>query len=168
TVPYGTSYPAFSAAPSSYANTPGGDNYLFNNFNAGSSYVNHVNHFLNNNNNRNNRFELDGYAAYQPPPTEGPGPGPVDTLSSYPTNSNTPGYFNGYTQGPGYWGKTFFIWPPDPRMPIAPPMPLAKRQTMVKSFLRDFGFTANEISTNLAVQGIYQANSVPGSQNWPW
>jgi hypothetical protein len=25
--------------------------------------------------------------------------------------------FNGYTQGPGYWGKTFFIWPPDPRGP---------------------------------------------------
>ena len=23
--------------------------------------------------------------------------------------------FAGYTQGPGYWGKTFFIWPPDPR-----------------------------------------------------
>ncbi|HEV2947087.1 MAG TPA: hypothetical protein VGX70_06910, partial [Gemmataceae bacterium] len=22
--------------------------------------------------------------------------------------------FKGYTQGPGYWGKTFFIWPPDP------------------------------------------------------
>jgi hypothetical protein len=22
---------------------------------------------------------------------------------------------SGYTQGPGYWGKTFFIWPPDPR-----------------------------------------------------
>lgn len=22
--------------------------------------------------------------------------------------------FNGWTQGPGYWGKTFFIWPPDP------------------------------------------------------
>ena len=21
---------------------------------------------------------------------------------------------NGYTQGPGYWGKTFFVWPPDP------------------------------------------------------
>jgi Flp pilus assembly protein TadG len=21
---------------------------------------------------------------------------------------------NGYTQGPGYWGMTFFIWPPDP------------------------------------------------------
>jgi len=23
--------------------------------------------------------------------------------------------FKGYTQGPRYWGKTFFIWPPDPR-----------------------------------------------------
>ena len=22
--------------------------------------------------------------------------------------------FKGYTQGPGYWGKTFFIWPPQP------------------------------------------------------
>ncbi len=22
--------------------------------------------------------------------------------------------FKGYTQGPGYWGKTFFLWPPDP------------------------------------------------------
>ena len=22
--------------------------------------------------------------------------------------------FNGYIEGPGYWGKTFFIWPPDP------------------------------------------------------
>ncbi len=25
--------------------------------------------------------------------------------------------FRGYTQGPRYWGKTFFIWPPDPRGP---------------------------------------------------
>jgi Putative Flp pilus-assembly TadE/G-like len=25
------------------------------------------------------------------------------------------GTFYGYTQGPGYWGKTFFIWPPNPR-----------------------------------------------------
>lgn len=23
--------------------------------------------------------------------------------------------FAGYTEGPGYWGKTFFVWPPDPR-----------------------------------------------------
>jgi Flp pilus assembly protein TadG len=23
--------------------------------------------------------------------------------------------FKGYSTGPGYWGKTFFVWPPDPR-----------------------------------------------------
>ncbi len=23
--------------------------------------------------------------------------------------------FQGYVMGPGYWGKTFFVWPPDPR-----------------------------------------------------
>ncbi len=28
-----------------------------------------------------------------------------------PQQGNT---FYGYQQGPGYWGKTFFIWPPDP------------------------------------------------------
>ena len=27
----------------------------------------------------------------------------------------TPGRFKGYTVGPGYWGKSFFMWPPDPR-----------------------------------------------------
>ena len=27
--------------------------------------------------------------------------------------------FKGYSEGPGYWGKTFFIWPPDPRGPSA-------------------------------------------------
>ncbi|QEL13245.1 pilus assembly protein TadG-related protein [Limnoglobus roseus] len=29
------------------------------------------------------------------------------------TRSGTP--FQGYSMGPGYWGKTFFMWPPDPR-----------------------------------------------------
>ncbi len=36
------------------------------------------------------------------------------------TNFETNGYgasFKGYTEGPGYWGKTFFMWPPDPRGP---------------------------------------------------
>ncbi len=32
------------------------------------------------------------------------------------TDAAMPSYvnFQGYTKGPGYWGKTFFIWPPDP------------------------------------------------------
>src|SRR5262249_7839502 len=34
--------------------------------------------------------------------------------------------FFGYTMGPGYYGKTFYMWPPDPRAPadnaaVAPP-----------------------------------------------
>ncbi|MBY0458315.1 MAG: hypothetical protein K2V38_13320, partial [Gemmataceae bacterium] len=31
--------------------------------------------------------------------------------------------FQGYSMGPGYWGKTFYIWPPDPRFsgnPLSP------------------------------------------------
>ena len=42
--------------------------------------------------------------------------------TTYNSNWATQGYkkfnggktFNGYTVGPRYWGKTFFIWPPDP------------------------------------------------------
>lgn len=29
--------------------------------------------------------------------------------------------FVGYSMGPGYWGKTFYIWPPDPRAPVNVP-----------------------------------------------
>ncbi len=29
------------------------------------------------------------------------------------------GTFQGSSMGPGYWGKTFFIWPPDPRFDMA-------------------------------------------------
>ena len=51
--------------------------------------------------------------------------GPLNP-ATYPTLSgNTPANilvpaadrFKGYSMGPGYWGKTFFIWPPDPRAP---------------------------------------------------
>ena len=27
----------------------------------------------------------------------------------------TNGPFQGYSMGPGYYGKTFYMWPPDPR-----------------------------------------------------
>jgi hypothetical protein len=43
------------------------------------------------NSTRDATFETSGYTAY----------GMAST-------------FSGYTIGPGYWGKTFFIWPPDP------------------------------------------------------
>ncbi|MBX9623651.1 MAG: hypothetical protein K2X82_07535, partial [Gemmataceae bacterium] len=29
--------------------------------------------------------------------------------------------YQGFSMGPGYWGKTFFVWPPDPRAPVGDP-----------------------------------------------
>ena len=86
--------PAFSAAPTTYATTPGGDNYL----QSSGSYIQTVSSLL-------------GFAV----PT-------TNTQTASSLNWCRNGYqgqtataFNGYTQGPNYWGKTFFIWPPDPK-----------------------------------------------------
>lgn len=83
--------PAFVPAPASYATTPGGDNYLTVNKNSGGGYAYSVTDLLNNGKTYDSNFETQGYAAYSMAPT-----------------------FYGYTQGPGYYGKTFFIWPPNP------------------------------------------------------
>src|SRR5204862_37583 len=29
--------------------------------------------------------------------------------------------YQGFSMGPGYWGKSFYIWPPDPRAPVGNP-----------------------------------------------
>lgn len=87
--------PAFSDAGSAFASSPGGDDCLKTDQNGGSSYAHTAAEVLNissvNNSTRDATFESSGYAAY----------------------GMTAG-FNRYTQGPGYFGKTFFIWPPDP------------------------------------------------------
>src|SRR5262249_43372754 len=36
-----------------------------------------------------------------------------------PSNAGYGANYQGFTVGPRYWGKTFFIWPPDPRTPDA-------------------------------------------------
>lgn len=90
------STPAFTAAPSSITNTaPGGDNAP----QYGGSYVPTVTTYLNN--------------ANPPQPM-------MLSFSRTPNNvAGSPGSTgyagNGYTQGPAYWGSTFFMWPPDPR-----------------------------------------------------
>jgi len=77
---------AFAPAPPTITNTqPGGDSYVFK---KGSTTVPAV-----------NWQEIQGNATT--PPT-----------ALYTGNG---GNAYGYTQGPGYWGKTFFLWPPDPR-----------------------------------------------------
>src|SRR5262249_47634200 len=41
--------------------------------------------------------------------------GATATQVTNQTDAPMPSYtnFQGYTQGPGYWGTTFFMWPPD-------------------------------------------------------
>src|SRR5208282_1333959 len=90
--------PAFSAAPSSYATTPGGDVPAKSNSGTSASYAQTVGQVLNisspGNSTYNSTFETQGYAGLN-------------------MTTGTLG-FQGYTQGPGYWGKKFYYWPPDP------------------------------------------------------
>ena len=69
---------------------------------------------------RNASWELDGYSNY----TNGSLSNAASGQSSY---TNAP--FYGYTQGPGYYGKTFFIWPPDPRQPLTTTQQLDARSS---------------------------------------
>ena len=84
--------PAFSPAPSSYATLPAGDDSPSKNFDAGPGYATNVKDFVSSTN-KNSTFESGGYDAYK-----------IDNR-----------VFSGYSQGPSYWGKTFWNWPPDPR-----------------------------------------------------
>ncbi len=67
--------------------SPGGDNYLTRNVDGSGGVIKSYSELLGINAAVN--FPSTGYAGRGKP-------------------------FQGYTQGPGYWGKTFFIWPPDP------------------------------------------------------
>ncbi len=107
---------------------------------------------------RNAAWELDGYSNY----TNGSLSSAASGQSSY---TNAP--FYGYTQGPGYYGKTFFIWPPDPRRPLTS----SSNTTQIKQFLTDFGYTNSDFSgatTGPPLQGIYGVTTTTGSQTWPW
>jgi hypothetical protein len=80
---------AFTPADPNYANIPGGDNYLYTNKNTTATYATNVKD-VTNGTTRDANFETKGYKNY------------------------TGATLNAYTVGPNYWGKTFFIWPPDP------------------------------------------------------
>jgi hypothetical protein len=106
--------------PSSYTATPGGDVPLFKQGST-STYATNVKD-VTGATTANALWELDGYSAYAAglPDTSGTGGVPqVWTQVDYtapttpPANGSLP--FNGYTQGPGYYGMSFFLWPPDPR-----------------------------------------------------
>lgn len=99
--------------PSSYASTPGGDMPLFKN-GSSSNYATNVAD-VTGNSSTNPLWELDGYSAYSGGVLDTSGSGGVPTVWTQTDYSNSTCQFKGYTQGPGYYGKTFFLWPPDPR-----------------------------------------------------
>ena len=99
--------------PNSYSSVPGGDMPLFKSGST-TTYATTIKDVFNSGG-TNILWELDGYSAYSAgkPDTSGTGSVPkVWTQADYSASSSQ---FKGYTQGPGYYGKTFFLWPPDPR-----------------------------------------------------
>lgn len=100
TVPYGGS------------NGKGGDKWpLKNKASSGTDYAATVKEYLN--------FSGGSATATNTPKSTVTGPGggafdPVNPSSPLLTEGYGPN-FKGYSMGPGYYGKTFYIWPPDPR-----------------------------------------------------
>ncbi|MFQ3651204.1 MAG: pilus assembly protein TadG-related protein, partial [Gemmataceae bacterium] len=99
--PFGSSTPAFTRWPDSWQNVPDG---LMPRYENGSSsvFAQNVNRVLGRSRDDNSTARSNS-APF------------IDNQSS---SSTTAGYgtaFRDYTAGPRYWGKTFFIWPPDPR-----------------------------------------------------
>jgi Flp pilus assembly protein TadG len=89
----GSAASAFTAAAGATSTTPVGDNCLTTNKNATTTpgrTIAEISGSSSLSNTDNLNFVSKGY------------------------NNYTGKAFNGYTQGPGYWGKTFFAWPPDP------------------------------------------------------
>jgi hypothetical protein len=140
--------------PSSYASVPGGDVPLFLNGST-TTYAKTVTDVLGSSS-RLPSWELDGYSNY----TNGSLSNAASGQSSY---RSAP--FNGYTQGPGYYGMTFFLWPPDPRRPLT----TASNSTQIKQFLTDFGYSSTDLVATGPVYGIYNVvTTISGSQKWPW
>lgn len=99
----GSAEPAFTAAPSGYATSPAGDTYLQKN----GSWIVTVKDLVGGTS-VNSTWENASTGGYD---------------STLNTSGTKP--FKGYTVGPNYWGKTFWIWPPDPRGPANAPNPTA-------------------------------------------
>lgn len=153
---------------STYTSTPGGDVPLFAKGST-TTYATDVQDVIGNSN-VNALWELDGYSAYAAgkPDTSGSGSVPqVWTQSDYstpttpPVNGSLP--FNGYTQGPGYYGMTFFVWPPDPRNTNA------FSNANLKTFLGSLGVIAADQTTLANIWSTWQGQGATGLmnlQNW--
>jgi hypothetical protein len=111
----GSPSPAFSAAPNSYDTAPGGDEWLRTSSHSTSTYAKT---FIEVNDpggtNVHNDFEKYGYDFYYLKRNLSLTSSQArDKLDNAPDTVQA-SLYKGYTQGPKYWGKTFFIWPPSP------------------------------------------------------
>ncbi|MFI5457462.1 MAG: hypothetical protein ACHRXM_18620, partial [Isosphaerales bacterium] len=149
---------------SSYASVPGGDVPLFQSGST-TTYAKTVKD-VSGSSTRSPAWELDGYSNY----TNGSLSSAASGQTSY---ASAP--FSGYTQGPGYYGKTFFIWPPDPRQPLPYPgntLTGTNNTNQFKGFYTDFGYSNTDFATAAIWQpllGIFSTTSTTtGDHNWPW
>jgi Flp pilus assembly protein TadG len=88
-----TQVPAWTAAPTSYGASPAGDTAPHTNIDSGGAWAATPKAWNNNSTNLNAAWESGGYDQFK-----------IGGKA-----------FSGYTQGPNFWGKTFWMWPPDPR-----------------------------------------------------
>jgi hypothetical protein len=142
-----------------YASVPGGDVPLFK-YNSTTAYATDVFDVFNSNA-QNPMWELDGYSAFSAgqPDTSGTGGAPQVWIQQ--DYSNSP--FNGYTQGPGYYGKTFFLWPPDPRNANA------LSGVALTSYLNALGLNGPDQNTLSSIWPTWQGQGSAGLtnlQNW--
>ena len=110
-------------------------------------------------------WELDGYSAYSAGTARTPrGPAASPTFGPGGLQRRC-AQFNGYTQGPGYYGKTFFLWPPDPRNGSI------TNTTTLKSYLSALGISSTTDQNTLAANwstwlGQGTTTGLANLQNW--
>ena len=105
--------------PSSYATVPGGDVPLFKSGST-TTYATDVKDVVNSSINEHLLGTGRLLGLYQWLARHFRDPAAFPRFGRKWTIATPPVSFNGYTQGPGYYGKTFFIWPPDPRNTTTP------------------------------------------------
>jgi Flp pilus assembly protein TadG len=145
--------------PSSYTSVPGGDVPLFKSGST-TTYATDVSDVLNGSS-VNYLWELDGYSAYSAGKPDTSGTGSVPAVWTAADYSGSP--FNGYTRGPNYYGKTFFLWPPDPRTTTA------LSGSTLTTFLGGLGINSTDQSTLSAIWSTWQGQGATGLtnlQNW--
>jgi len=158
TTAFGSSTAAFTAAPNSYATAPGGDPWVYSTKNTTGTYANTVNDIVGSSTNWDLAWELDGYAAYS-------GGSPNSALTNQTDYSAAPYY--GYTQGPGYFGKSFMNWPPDPRTTAQLSLSTSTTSTpTIPWFISQILGVSGPSSLTAQQKAIYTLSATYGTPGW--